>query len=131
MSAATIRISQAIATRADFPTMSLLLQSQTSTIDAAYKHLTKLVSISVHSWLKDASLGLALPTRNSRFNTTASTVADVFGATLKAQTAFLLVGQANFLNEFLEPFVRAERVEHRHRLEINNMLRVFCVDLLQ
>ena len=56
---------------------------------------------------------------------------DCFGATPKVQAAFLLVGQANFFNEFLEAFVRAERVEHRYRLEINNMLRVFCVDLLQ
>lgn len=56
---------------------------------------------------------------------------DCFGATPKVQAAFLLVGQANFLNEFLEAFVRAERVEHRHRLEINDMLRVFRVDLLQ
>ena len=55
---------------------------------------------------------------------------DCFGAMPKAQAA-LLVGQANFLNEFLEAFVRAERVEHRYRLEINHMLRVFCVNLLQ
>ena len=54
-----------------------------------------------------------------------------FGVTPKVQAAFLLVGQPNFFNEFLEAFVRAERVEHRHRLEINDMLRVFCVDLLQ
>jgi hypothetical protein len=56
---------------------------------------------------------------------------DCFGATSKVQAAFLLVGQANFSNEFSEAFVRAERVEHRHGLEINDMLRVFCVDLLQ
>ena len=54
-----------------------------------------------------------------------------FGATRRVQAAFLLIGQANFLNEFFEAFVRAEWVEHRHRLEINDMLGVFCVDLLQ
>ena len=33
---------------------------------------------------------------------------DCFVATPKALAAFLLVGQANFLNQFLEAFVRAE-----------------------
>ena len=53
--------------------MSVPLQSYTGIANAACKHPTKFVSISAHSWLKEASPGLALPMRSSRFNMTAST----------------------------------------------------------
>ncbi len=74
MSAATMRISQA--TRPQSGRLSHDERAATvihRITNAACKHPTKFVSISAHSWLKEASPGLALPMRSSRFNMTAST----------------------------------------------------------